>query len=266
VAQGFSRVREGVCEMSGDPSAARIPRSIETLVVSTLDSLRPAEQLMLKVCSVVGGLFTAELLEEIYPVSATREELLSSLATLEQLRLLVRATPEPDVSYRFRHRITRDVAYELLLHSRRRHLHRSIAEWYERRHAGGLDPYYPVLASHWWRALQEVELAEPWLVTKAIDCLSEAGEQALREDSFVDAADSARRGLGLLGSLPRSLERARLELALRLVQDAAARGLGHQDEPEAVRNDARILELRHQLEQSGPVPIGRLVRRPESQE
>ena len=53
-------------------------------------------------------------------------------------------TPEPDLSYLFKHVIVQEAAYNLMLLSQRRQLHRSVAEWYEQ--AGGGD--LALLAHH----------------------------------------------------------------------------------------------------------------------
>ncbi|MEM7351551.1 MAG: AAA family ATPase [Acidobacteriota bacterium] len=255
LAQRLIEVEDGTCRLVGDLGRSSVPDAIEHRVANTLDTLKPTEQLTLKVASVVGGIFGIDLLHDIYPVSITRDELLTSLTKLEQLRLLIRESPEPDLSFRVRHRITRDVAYDLLLHNQRRQLHRAVAEWYERRYTDGLDPYYPILAFHWWQALQEVALAEPRLVTKAVDCLAEAGEQALRAGAHTDAVSHVRRGLGLLQSLPRSVERSHLELELRLALARALSAIHDRDAPQIERNAARIAELEQRLEQSGHIPI-----------
>jgi hypothetical protein len=62
-------------------------------------------------------------------------------------------------------------AYDLMLVSQRRQLHRSVAEWYERTHAGALAAHAPLLAHHWQAA------AVPG---KAISYLDQASTQALR--------------------------------------------------------------------------------------
>ncbi|MBI1881393.1 MAG: hypothetical protein HYR94_24705, partial [Chloroflexi bacterium] len=78
-------------------------------------------------------------------------------------------TPEPDLTYTFKHVITQEVVYNLLPFAQRRELHHTVAEWYEHTQAD-LGPFYPLLAHHWGKA--EV-------TAKTIDYLEKAGEQAL---------------------------------------------------------------------------------------
>ena len=44
-------------------------------------------------------------------------------------------TPAPDLAYLFKHVVTQEVAYGLLLSDQRRQLHRAVAQWYEQTHA-----------------------------------------------------------------------------------------------------------------------------------
>jgi tetratricopeptide (TPR) repeat protein len=78
---------------------------------------------------------------------------LSDLAARE---LTVLELPEPDLTYVFKHIITRDVAYGTLLYTQRRQLHRSVARWYEKQWFGeALAPYYAMLVYHWHQAADE---------------------------------------------------------------------------------------------------------------
>ena len=58
-----------------------------------------------------------------------------------------------DPRYRFRHAITRDIAYGLLLFSQKSELHRSVALSLERAHADDLDAVATTLAYHWRNSL-----------------------------------------------------------------------------------------------------------------
>src|SRR6185503_10704815 len=106
----------------------------------------------------------------------TRRE---QLETLGRLDLTALETLEPEITYAFKHFITQEVSYSLMLFSQRRELHRAIAEWYEKYQADDLSAYYALLAHHWSNAEQPA---------KAIEYLEEAGEQALRNFANTEAA------------------------------------------------------------------------------
>ena len=105
-----------------------------------------------------------------------------------QANLIELETPETDIAYLFRHVITQQVAYELLLLNQREQLHRALAVWYEQEAAENLVPYYPVLARHWRHA------GEP---AKAVDYLDRAATDALHSGGYQEAAEFLHDALAL---------------------------------------------------------------------
>ncbi len=154
-----------------DLSQLRFPQSINNVILSRVDRLSPQHQLTLKVASVIGRFFSYHTLHDIYPTGVDRDHLIEHLVSLEKLDITAMAKPEPELAYLFKHIITQEVVYNLMLFSQRKQLHQAVAEWFERSHADDLAPFYPLLAHHWSRAD---------LPSKAIEYLEKAGEQALR--------------------------------------------------------------------------------------
>ena len=177
------RVAPGV-----DLEDVSIPDHVEGIINGRFDRLPPAQQLTLKVASVIGRLFAVRLLHDVYPIETDLDRLPIELDSLAKTELILEDEPEPDMAYIFRHVITRDVVYDLMPFAQRRGFHRAVASWYERTQAGDLAPYYPLLAHHWTRAEDDV---------KAVDYLEKAGEQALRGGSYREAADSFREAIRL---------------------------------------------------------------------
>jgi class 3 adenylate cyclase len=165
--------------------ATGVPDSVEGAVATRIDQLSPQQQLALKVASVIGRSFELDTLDAIFPVADDRRHLAAHLDALERVDLVV-VERGSTTSASFKHAITREVAYELLLFAQRRELHAKVATWTEERHPEELAPYYPTLAHH-WAAAESVE--------KAIHYLDRAGEQALDNDanheamSFLSRAD-----------------------------------------------------------------------------
>jgi predicted ATPase len=60
--------------------------------------------------------------------------------------------PGGEPKYIFKHILTQEVAYESLLFSRRRELHKKIAEYYELNFEDNLESYYELLAFHYPRS------------------------------------------------------------------------------------------------------------------
>ena len=216
---GLLKIADGECQIApdaGDPStnsrltlsATNLPDTVQGVITSRIDRLTPSQQLTLKVASVIGRVFAFRILGDIHPIEADRPQLPAYLDTLQRLDITPLETPPPDLAYLFKHIITQEVAYNLMLFEQRRELHRAVAEWYEHAHAEDLSPFYPLLAHHWSKA----EIAE-----KAIDYLEKAGEDAMRGYANREAVRFFSEALALDAHLePRSdgLRRAHWERQL----------------------------------------------------
>ena len=147
-------VQDGACGLTGDVAALQkgVPDTVEGVVLARIDRLPLEQQLTLKVAAVIGRSFLYRTLQDVHPRRVLADLLRAQLDNLEQRDLTLVEALEPELSYLFKHVITQQVAYDTLLFSRRRELHRAVARWYERVYAENLRPYYPLLAHHWSRA------------------------------------------------------------------------------------------------------------------
>jgi class 3 adenylate cyclase len=180
ISDGQCRITESVPGASLDAALTgmRFPSTVEGVVTSRLDRMTPGEQLTVKIASVVGQNFGLELVSSLYPVEDSRADLPGHLDRLEKLNLLRRVAPGSPL-YAFSHAVVRDAAYNSVPFARRRQLHKSAAEWYEREFENNLAPHLALLAHHWTQA-ESVE--------KAIYFCSEAGKQSLRNHANPEAA------------------------------------------------------------------------------
>ncbi|MEA2141595.1 MAG: hypothetical protein QOI64_25 [Solirubrobacteraceae bacterium] len=175
---GLVRVEDGAAVV-GDLDGMDVPATIEGAVISRFDRLSVGQLLCVKVAAVIGRSFLSRTVRHALPVEAERPAVPEHLETLAKLDLTMRESAESELSYLFRHQITRDVAYELLTLDQRRQLHRAVAEWHERSYtADELAPHYALLAHHWARA------DDP---EKTVTYLERAGQQALRSGAFREA-------------------------------------------------------------------------------
>jgi class 3 adenylate cyclase/tetratricopeptide (TPR) repeat protein len=180
---GLIRVTDGVCTVApgtGDLSSVSFPDTMQGVVAGRIDRLPPGHELTLKVASVIGRLFALRIVYDVHPIEADKGALRGYLDDLQRQDFTMLDTPEPDLAYLFKHVVTQEVAYGLLLYGQRRQLHRAIAEWYEQARADDLPTVYPLLAYHWGRA------EEP---AKTLAYLELAGEQALRVGAYQEAVD-----------------------------------------------------------------------------
>jgi tetratricopeptide (TPR) repeat protein len=164
------------------------PDTVQGIITSRIDLLQPGPELALKVASVIGRVFPLRTLEKIHPVEADRPLLPEYLGTLARIDITPVEAPAPESTYIFRHAITQDVAYSMLLFGQRRELHHSVAAWYEKTHADDLSHYYPLLAYHWGKA---------GVISKTIEYLELAGEQALRSYANQEAVELLTQALEL---------------------------------------------------------------------
>ena len=178
---GFIEIKNNECHITsigGDLEELNLPGSLEGVITSRIDKMPPSHQLTLKVASVIGRVFALKELSAIYPIKSELAELPEFLTNLERQELTILDTPDPEVSYLFKHIITQEVAYNLLLFSQRRSLHRAIAEWYESSFMQDIISYYPVLAHHW----KQADVPQ-----KAIEYLEKSGELAFRNGTYREA-------------------------------------------------------------------------------
>jgi tetratricopeptide (TPR) repeat protein len=179
--RGFITIRDGQCRLEKDGEfikdwvAQNLPGSVEVVVTNRIDNLTPAQQLTIKTASVVGRTFLYRAVYDNFPLEGERTSLLSHLEQLEKLNITPLESGSPELTYLFRHAITHEVTYGLLLYSQRRRLHQAVAEWYESHYAGHLSRFYTLLAHHWLRA--EIK-------PKALEYLEKCGEQSLQAGAY----------------------------------------------------------------------------------
>src|SRR6185436_11723247 len=129
-----------------------LPDTLQAAITNRIDSLDPSQQLTLKVASVIGRIFTFRVLEAVHPIEADRPEMRAYMDTMTRLSLTLVESEKPDLAYIFKHAVTQEAAYNLMLFAQRRQLHRTVGEWLEEHHQQELDSFYTLLAYHWQQA------------------------------------------------------------------------------------------------------------------
>ncbi|MGB7876845.1 MAG: AAA family ATPase, partial [Anaerolineales bacterium] len=169
---GLITIADGECRLTpdaGDLREVNFPDTLDGVIISRIDTLPAQEQLLLKVASVIGRIFALRILRDVHPVDSDKPKLPEYLSHLQTLDITPLETPEPDLAYIFKHIITQEVTYNLLLFAQRRELHRVVAEWFEHTHTEEMSSFYPLLVHHWRQAEN---------TSKTIEYLGKAGEQA----------------------------------------------------------------------------------------
>ena len=165
-----------------------LPETLQAAITNRIDSLNPAQQLTLKVASVIGRIFAFRVLQAIHPIESDRPVLGGYMDTLTRLSLTMIESELPDLAYIFKHAVTQEVAYNLMLYSQRRQLHQAVAEWIEQNYKRDLGSYYALLAYHWTQAAQDPEPASrKQVIHKAVEYLEKAGDQSLNNFANAEA-------------------------------------------------------------------------------
>ena len=123
--------------------------------MARLDRLGPAKE-VIQIGAVIGSEFSYELLHAVHPLA--EEDLQRALRSLADAELLYVRGIAPEATYLFKHALIRDAAYESLLKSRRKALHRSVARTIDTTFPALKETHPEVLAHHWTEA-GETELA-----------------------------------------------------------------------------------------------------------
>jgi class 3 adenylate cyclase/tetratricopeptide (TPR) repeat protein len=190
---------------SGDAqvSGGEIPVTLHDSLMARLDRLGPAKE-VLQVGAVIGGEFSYGLLQAVHPIA--EEELQRSLRALSDAELLYVRGLAPEATYQFKHALIRDAAYEALLRSRRRELHRQVARTICDQFTTLGEAHPEVLARHWTESGETEAASAQW---------SKAAEAARARNAFREAQESYQQALAMLKLLPASPERDMQELEIR---------------------------------------------------
>jgi tetratricopeptide (TPR) repeat protein len=195
------------------PDTRVIPATLHDSLMARMDRLGEAKEL-LQLGAVVGSEFSYELLRAVYPVP--EQKLRAGLQSLADAELIyVRGLP-PDANYQIKHALIRDTAYEALLKSRRKEIHRIVANTIDEKFPALKEAHPEVLARHWTEGGDGV---------RAIEYLQIAGEQAATRAAHAEAIAHFSEALDWLERLPGPLDEAqRCSLLLELGREQRKAG------------------------------------------
>jgi class 3 adenylate cyclase/tetratricopeptide (TPR) repeat protein len=180
-----------------------IPVTLHDSLMARLDRLGPAKEII-QIGAVIGGEFSYELLHAVHPIA--EENLQRALSNLADAELLYVRGIAPDATYQLKHALICDAAYEALLKSRRKDLHRLVAHTLSEKFAAFEETQPEVIARHWTEAGETEQAIAQWL---------KAGNAAELRNAFLEAQESYQQALALLILLPESSERDVRELQFR---------------------------------------------------
>ena len=196
-------------EYAGAARSVTIPATLRDSLTSRLDRVPPVKEIA-QIGAAIGREFSYELIAAVAPMP--RDELDDALARLSESGLAFRRGAPPDAVYTFRHALVQDAAYDSLLKRRRQELHAKIARVIDQDFAHIRLAEPELLAHHYTRA---------GLTEAAIPLWQAAGAVALQRRALTEAIAHLDRGIELVATLPRSLQRDANELGLRCLLGTA---------------------------------------------
>ncbi len=155
-----------------------VPDTLAGVITARLDRLDDESKYVAQTASVIGREFQYDVLGDVYEAPQEIDRALSTLQQRELVReksQVLAAQFRPRRAYLFKHVLTQETAYASVLLSRRRELHRKVAEYLER-----VEPERASeIGRHFLQARQQA---------RALPYLLEAGDRALRSGARAEAA------------------------------------------------------------------------------
>jgi DNA-binding SARP family transcriptional activator/predicted ATPase len=189
-----------------------LPARVEAVVAERISRLAQPLQAALRVASVEGESFTAEVIARVQ--GTTEREVVGLLSNeLDRRHRLIHSQAidilgSQRVSrYRFRHILAQKYLYDNLDEAERAYLHEDIGGVLEELHADQANKIAVQLAWHF----QEAGISQ-----KAIEYLHQAGDKAVQLSAYQEGITHLTKGLTMLMTQPDSHERAQQELTLQL--------------------------------------------------
>jgi class 3 adenylate cyclase/tetratricopeptide (TPR) repeat protein len=162
-----------------------IPDKIIDVLMARIDRLDEETRRLVKVASVIGRNFFYKIIKE---VAVQVEDIDSKLASLKELQLIRERKRMDEIEFLFKHALAQEVAYESILHKKRKKLHLRVARSIEKTFTKRLHEFYGLLAYHYSNG-EDLDKAEDYLI--------KAGEEALRSSASSEALKYYQQGLEL---------------------------------------------------------------------
>ncbi|MEL6100068.1 MAG: adenylate/guanylate cyclase domain-containing protein [Pseudomonadota bacterium] len=207
-----------------------LPTTLKELLQATIDRIDPARAL-LPICAAIGNNIMPAMVHATMDTADYNTQ--GAIDQLVEEQILVPRGSGSNSVYSFRHSLIREAAYELMLPSRVRRLHRRIAEVMSSAFADLASDQPEVLAQHY-------SLAQ--MPAKARDAWRKAADVSMRRSATEETIQHLRAALGENDKLDDKSEQIEQEILLRKKLNLAldTRAFGSK---EVVENFRRLYAL-----------------------
>jgi class 3 adenylate cyclase/tetratricopeptide (TPR) repeat protein len=205
---GTVRAEGGRLTLTRPTTAIVVPDRVQDVIAARIDRLTEDQKRTVQTASVIGREFALRLLRRVADAADRAER---ALAELKALEFVYEKAALEDLEFAFKHALTQDVAYESILHARRKELHARIGAAIEELYADRLEEHVEELSYHFTRG-------EVW--AKAAQYARQAGDRAVALCLDDKAEEFYGRAFEALRRLPETAETARIGIDLRLAMRA----------------------------------------------
>src|SRR5262249_15006490 len=123
IENGDVQLRHGDYVLSRPVERVQVPATVQGVLLSRIDRLNEPLKQIVQAASVIGRVFTHQLLERVIGAGGDLE---AGLTGLQVLELVHRTEAAGRREYSFKHVLTQEAVYATLLRSRREQLHLTI--------------------------------------------------------------------------------------------------------------------------------------------
>lgn len=187
--------RDNKYYLPSDSQKVSIPFTINEVVMARVDVLDEGAKEVLQAGSAIEREFNYELIKHVAGFS--EEDLLSYLSALRDSELIYERGIYPESTYIFKHALTREVVYDLILSEKKKMLHERIGNAIEILYNENIHEHYGVLVRHF---------IESSNYEKAAEYSRLAGNRAEVSASFPDAIEYCKKRIACLENLKKTEE------------------------------------------------------------
>lgn len=206
---GGQVVREGErWRATRDIIDARIPDTLAGVLSARIDRLPDATKRVAQTASVIGRVFQHRVLETLCreaPAAERVDHVEPHLATLSYEQVVREKSRAPEREYIFKHALTCEAAYDLMLRARRRELHARCGAALESLFADRRDEFAALLAHHFDEAGDARHAVQYSLL---------AADNARRLYALREELEHRERVLHLLDDMPEADPAARIDAVI----------------------------------------------------
>jgi predicted ATPase/class 3 adenylate cyclase len=180
-----------------------IPATLHDSLMARLDRLAMVKGLA-QLGATLGREFSYDLLQAVSPWDEATVQ--RGLHQLVEAEFLYQQGRPPQATYRFKHALIQEAAYQSLLKSTRQQYHQHIAQVMEAGFPALWETQPEVLAHHYTEAHRGAQAVRYW---------QRAGQRAVERSANLEAISHLTQGLAVLQTLPETAERTQHELVLQ---------------------------------------------------